>query len=64
MHDRCTVCAKHTIGSKIILDTLDGKLVSFRLEVVLTLISDRCTVHAERSVSSEIIFDAPDGKPR
>jgi hypothetical protein len=24
MHDRCTVCAKRTIGSEIILDTLDG----------------------------------------
>jgi hypothetical protein len=22
--DMCTVCAKHTIGSEIILDTLDG----------------------------------------
>jgi hypothetical protein len=22
--DRCTVCAEHTIGSKIILDALDG----------------------------------------
>jgi hypothetical protein len=22
--DRCTVCAEHTIGSKIISDTLDG----------------------------------------
>jgi hypothetical protein len=24
MQDRCTVCAKHTIGSKIILDAPDG----------------------------------------
>jgi hypothetical protein len=24
--DRCTVCAKHTIGSKIILDVPDGTL--------------------------------------
>ena len=24
MHDRCTVCAKRTIGSKIILDAPDG----------------------------------------
>ena len=22
--DRCTVCAKHTIGSEIVLDALDG----------------------------------------
>jgi hypothetical protein len=24
VQDRCTVCAKHTIGSEIILDTLDA----------------------------------------
>jgi hypothetical protein len=24
VQDRCTVCAEHTIGSKIILDTPDG----------------------------------------
>jgi hypothetical protein len=24
VHDRCTVCTKHTIGSKIILDALNG----------------------------------------
>jgi hypothetical protein len=24
VQDRCMVCTKHTIGSKIILDTLDG----------------------------------------
>jgi hypothetical protein len=24
VHDRCTVCAKHTKGSKIVLDASDG----------------------------------------
>ena len=24
MHDSCTLCVKHTIGSEIILDTPDG----------------------------------------
>jgi hypothetical protein len=24
VHDRCTVCAKHTIGSGIVLDPPDG----------------------------------------
>jgi hypothetical protein len=24
VHDGCTVCAKHTVGSEIILDALDG----------------------------------------
>ena len=26
VQDRCTVCAKHTIGSEIVLDTPDGTL--------------------------------------
>jgi hypothetical protein len=24
VYDRCMVCAKHTIGSEIVLDALDG----------------------------------------
>ena len=46
MQDRCTVCAKSTIGSEIILDAPDGtaiwrlkwKFVSIRLETVLVSI--------------------------
>ena len=39
MYDRCTVCAKHTIGSNIVLDAPDGILESrsVRLEMVLVL---------------------------
>ena len=55
--DRCTVCAKHTIGSGIILDAPDGTT-----EVTLT--QGWCTVCAERSIGSKIILDAPDGTPR
>ena len=43
VQDRCTVCAKHTIGSEIVLDApsvvtrVKWKLVSVRLERVLIL---------------------------
>ena len=71
MQDRCTVCAKRTIGSEIDLDImmvnvtrLKWMLDSFCLEIVLSLTQDRCTVCAERTIGSEIILDAPDGTPR
>jgi uncharacterized membrane protein len=60
VQNRCTVCAKRTIGSKIILDTL----VSVCLETVLALVQDSCTVCAKHSAGSKIILDAPDGTPR
>jgi hypothetical protein len=60
VQNRCTVCAKHTMGSEIVFDTL----VSVRLETVLASVQDRCTVCAKRSIGSEIILDAPDGTPR
>jgi hypothetical protein len=68
VQDRCTVCAKHSIGSKIVLDTpevtrLNWKLISVHLEIVLILIQDRCSVCAVHTVSSEIILDTPDGTP-
>ena len=50
--DRCTVCAKHTIGSEIVL------------ERVLILTQDRCTVCVECTIGIEIILDTPDGSPR
>ena len=70
--DRCTVCAEHTIGSKIDLDApmeLRGdvgnvKLVSVRLEMVLVSVQDRCTVCAKCTIGLEIFLDAPDGTPR
>ena len=71
--DRCTVCAKHTIGSETVLDAPDGtprvtwvmwNLVSIRLEIVLVLVQHRCTVCVERTIGSEIVLDAPDGTPR
>ena len=40
------------------------KLVSVRLEIVLTLTQDRCTVCDEHTIGAETILDAPDGTPR
>jgi hypothetical protein len=56
--DRCTVCAKRTIGSNHFERTrwyskvmrLKGKLVLVRLEIVLILTEDRCLVCAERTI--------------
>ena len=71
VQDRCTVCAKRTIGSEIDLDImmvnvtrLKWTLDSFCLEIVLSLTQDRCTVSDERTIGSKIILDAPDGTPR
>ena len=73
VQDRCTVCAKQTIGPEIILDASDGtprwrgssgSLFSVRLEIVLIMTQDRCTVCAERTIGSEIVLDANDGTPR
>jgi hypothetical protein len=55
VHGRCTICAKHTMGSEIISD---------RLEIVLVLVQDRCMVCAKLTIGSEIILDTPDGTPR
>jgi hypothetical protein len=71
MQDKCTVCAKHSIGSEIVSNTPNGtlgyelnwKFVLVSLEIVLILTKDRCTVCAERIIGSEIILDAPDGTP-
>ena len=66
--DRITVCVERTIGSEIVLDTLNSKatwiiwnLASFRLETVLALVQDRCMVCARHTIGSEIILDALDG---
>ena len=69
--DRCTVCAKHTIGSLIILDAPDEllgvwvmlNLVSIRLDTVLVSVQDRCTACVKHTIGSEVILDAPDGTP-
>jgi hypothetical protein len=48
VHDRCTVCAEHTIGSKVM--RLRRKLILVRLEIVLILMQDSCTVCAEHTI--------------
>ena len=71
VQDRCKVCAKHTIGSEIVLDTLNSKvtwviwnIASFRLETVLVSGQDTCLVLARHTTVLEIILDAPDGTTR
>ena len=71
VQDRCTVCAKRTIVSSIILNAPNGtpsdeaqlKLVSVHLEIVLISAQDRCTVYEECTIGSEIILDTPGGTP-
>ena len=60
VQDSCTVCAKRTIGSGIVLDTLDGTPrscgISFGpFERLLALVQDRCTVCAKRTIDLDIV---------
>ena len=72
VQDRCTICAKRTIGLDSVInapmvllgDEAQVKLISVRVEIALILTQDRCAVCAERTIGSEIIFEAPDGTPR
>ena len=71
VQDRCTICAKRTIGLETVLDALMVLLgdeaqvqAHFGVFLVLVLTQDRCAVCAERTIGSEIVLDAPDGTPR
>jgi hypothetical protein len=73
VQDWCTVCAKPTVSSEIILDAPDGttrvtrlkwKLILVLLDIVLILTQDSCTVCIEHVTCSKIILDAPYGTPR
>ena len=63
VQDRCTVCAKRTIGSDTVLDApleLLGDVGhvesrSVRLEMVLVFVQDRCMVCAKRTIGSDIV---------
>jgi hypothetical protein len=47
MQDMCTVCAKHTIGSKIVLDTPDGTpTFEAQLEDCFGLFEDSANIDA------------------
>ena len=65
--DRSTVCVERTIGSEVVLDTINSKvtwviwnLASFCLKTVLVSGQDRCMVCARHTIGLEIILDAPD----
>jgi hypothetical protein len=67
VQDRCTICAKRTISSEIILDAPDGtprfrgsSESSVRLDIVLIFTQERCTVCVERTIGSEMVLDALD----
>jgi hypothetical protein len=71
VQDRCTICAKCTIGSGIVLDTpmvLLGDEAQVEAHFCpfgdsANIDKDGCTVCAERTIGSKIILDAPDGTP-
>ena len=71
VQDRCTVCAKRTIGLDSVInapmvllgDKGQVEAHSVRVEIVLILKQDRCAVCAERTIGPEIILEAPDGTP-
>jgi hypothetical protein len=65
VQDRCTVCAKHTIGLEILfrctrwysyMMRLKWRLVLVHLETMLVSVQDSCMVCAERTTGSEIIL--------
>jgi hypothetical protein len=67
MQDRCTLCAKHTTGSEIVLNAPDvnprrvgSSGISFWscLEIVLVSKQDRDMVCAKRTIGLEIVLDA------
>jgi hypothetical protein len=69
--DRCTVCAKCTIGSEIVLDAPVGTpMYEVQGEARFIPFGDSanhdvsCTVCTECTMGSEIVLDAPDGTPR
>ena len=72
VQDRCTVCAKHTIGLDIVFnapmvilsDEAQVEAPLGRLEIALILMQDRCAVCIECTIGLEIVVDAPDGTPR
>ena len=71
VQDRCTFCAKCTIGLENGLDTtmvllgheahVEAHFGPFGDSANLDV--DRCMVCAERTIGLEIILDAPDGTP-
>ena len=67
VQDRCTVCAKRTIGLDSVInapmvllgDEAQWKLISVRVEIVLIFTQDTCVVCAERTIGSDIGLTHP-----
>ena len=65
VQDRCTVCAKRTIGSEIILDTPFGTTRSQgSSESSFVSVQDCCMVCARHAIGLESVVDALDGTTR
>ena len=63
--DRCTVCAKRTIGSEIILDAPFGTTRSQgSSESSFVSVQDCCMVCARHAIGLESVVDALDGTTR
>ena len=71
LQDRCTVCTKHTIGSKsfwthplvLLGDEAQVKAHFSPFGDCANLDADCCTVCAERTLGSEIVLGVPNGTP-
>jgi hypothetical protein len=62
--DRCTVCSKHTIGSKFVLDAPNVLLGDeAQVKAHFGLFGYSANLDAERINGLEIVLDAPDGTP-
>jgi hypothetical protein len=65
VQDWCMVCAKHTIGVSIILDTLEEHLGDVgHVESYFDPFGDSVSIGSRLVHGLEIILDAPDGTPR
>ena len=69
VQDRCTVCAKRTIGLDIVFNAPmvllgDEAQVEAHFSPRGILTQDRCAVCTQHTIGSEIILEAPDGTPR
>jgi hypothetical protein len=72
VQDRCTICAKHTIGSEsfwthlIVLVDVKAQVEArfYPFGDSANLDANGCIVYAECNIGSEIVLDIPDGTTR
>jgi hypothetical protein len=65
VQDRCTVYAKCSLGSQIVLEAPNGTpRKQGSSGSTFSPFGDRCTVCSKSTIGLQIIFDAPNGTPR